>query len=176
MDEHRVIERVLAALERKLERDSRVDGSFVGQALDFFRNFADGCHHHKEEDELFPVLESAGMPSAGGPIGCMLHEHDEGRRLVGRIAEHLDAAAQGDPRADGVVRAAATDYIRLLRFHIEKEDTILFRLADQILGEQVRGLMLAAFERRERETGDAGKHQRYLQLADSLYRQAFDEG
>jgi len=172
MDEHRVIERVLSALERKLECDPRVDSGFVGQALDFLRNFADGCHHHKEEDELFPVLETAGVD---GPIACMLHEHDQGRRLVSRIAEHLEAAGEGVPQAEAVVRAAATDYIRLLRFHIEKEDTILFRLADQILGEQAQGLMLAAFERRERETGDAGRHQRYLQLADSLYRQAFDE-
>ncbi|MCG3130758.1 MAG: hypothetical protein FLDDKLPJ_01530 [Phycisphaerae bacterium] len=173
MDEHRVIERVLDALEEKLRREPRVCRRFVTDAIDFFRNFADGCHHHKEEDELFPVLESAGIPRVGGPIGCMLHEHDEGRRLIRRMEEHLDAASQGEPRADAVVRSAAADYAHMLRFHIQKEDTILFRMADQVLGEEEQRLMLEAFDRAEHHNGDAGKHERYLKLAEKLHQEAF---
>jgi hemerythrin-like domain-containing protein len=55
-NEHRVIEKVLDALERRLH--SPIDMTFYQQSLDFLRNFADGCHHAKEEKELFPILES----------------------------------------------------------------------------------------------------------------------
>lgn len=174
MAEHRVIERVLDALEHKLRRSLRVDGRYMSQAIDFLRNFADGCHHHKEEDELFPILESAGVARESGPIGCMLHEHDMGRRLIRRMTEHLDKAAQGDPEADGVVRTAAADYIQMLRLHITKEDNVLFRMFDDLVGQEEQRLMLEAFERAERHNGDAGKHERYLKLADALHREAFE--
>ena len=84
MDEHRVIERVLDAFERMLSLGV-IDKAFTIKALDFFRQFADGCHHHKEEEQLFPAMESAGTPVEAGPIGCMLHEHELGRELVARM-------------------------------------------------------------------------------------------
>jgi hemerythrin-like domain-containing protein len=40
--------------------------------LEFFRGFADKCHHCKEEDRLFPCMEARGIPREGGPIGVML--------------------------------------------------------------------------------------------------------
>jgi hypothetical protein len=70
MDEHRVIERVLGALEEaasRLERGVEVDASFFLEATDFIRGFADGCHHQKEEGVLFKAMTAAGMPQDQGP-------------------------------------------------------------------------------------------------------------
>ena len=171
-DEHRVIEKVLDATERALWNDT-IDRSFFEKALDFFRNFADGCHHAKEEHELFPVLEASGILREGGPIGCMLKEHEEGRSLVQMIADNLEAAAGGDRTAVGAVRQAALNYIELLRRHIHKEDNVLFVVADQALGPEEQKLMLAAFERAERSNSNFGKHERYVALADELSQWAF---
>lgn len=100
--EHRVIERVLDAAERIIEEPA-IDQAFFRSFVDFVRNFADGCHHHKEEDQLFPMLEQAGMLREGGPIGCMLDEHERGRALVRAIHENIDAAAQGEAGAVRIV-------------------------------------------------------------------------
>ena len=83
--EHRVIEQVLTCLERIAEQcaaEGRLDRTSAEQALEFFRNFADRCHHGKEEVHLFPALEAKGFPRDGGPTGVMLHEHDQGRAHV----------------------------------------------------------------------------------------------
>ena len=56
MEEHRVIEQVLAALEAAARRELQFP--FYEQAVDFIVNFADGCHHAKEEDRLFPMGRS----------------------------------------------------------------------------------------------------------------------
>src|SRR5665647_2426724 len=56
MQEHRVIERVLDALEiaaSHLERERPVRPGFFLEAADFIAGFADGCHHRKEEGVLF---------------------------------------------------------------------------------------------------------------------------
>ncbi|MBI4717445.1 MAG: hemerythrin domain-containing protein [Planctomycetes bacterium] len=169
-DEHRVIETVLDALERHI-RAGRVDKEFLEKSLDFFRNFADGCHHAKEEDELFPVLESAGIPRDNGPIGCMLFEHERGRALLRTVAENLGAAAT-DALAAKTVRWAAGEYIALLRQHIQKEDNVLFVMADQALGPQEQALMSDAFDRTEQANGNAGKHEHYLALAQELVRKS----
>jgi hemerythrin-like domain-containing protein len=167
-NEHRVIERVLDALERRLSMP--VDAEFFHKTIDFLRNFADGCHHAKEESELFPVLESAGIPREDGPIGCMLDEHQRGRMLIRTMADNVEAAERGNPSAAALVRSAATAYIGLLRQHILKEDNVLFVMADHVLGPEEQDLMREAFRRADGAHACASKHQRYVELAEELSR------
>ena len=64
--EHRIIEKVLDALELAAAREA--PPGFYARAIDFLSAFADKCHHGKEEDRLFPCLERCGIPREGGPI------------------------------------------------------------------------------------------------------------
>lgn len=169
--EHRVIERVLDATERMLV-SGRIERDFFTQMIDFARNFADGCHHAKEEHELFPVLEQAGIPRDGGPIGCMLHEHELGRSLIRTIERNLDDAAAGRGPALEALRSAAREYIDLLRQHILKEDQVLFEIANRVLTDTDRHALRQAYHRTEHSPGNEGKHERYLNLADELCRRA----
>ncbi len=166
MSEHRVIERVLNALERMLWTET-VDEEFVRRAVDFFRNFADGCHHAKEEQALFPALERAGIPRNGGPVGVMLDEHEEGRLLLATMMNHVKAAATESQDAEKVKRAAAR-YIEMLREHIQKEDNVLFVMADQVLPPEAQLGVLRKFEHIEEEEGREGRDEQYLKIADEL--------
>ncbi len=135
-DEHRVILRVLDAFEVALQKAHEVNA--VTQVMFdpfvlFFEDFADKCHHCKEEDRLFPRLESVGIPRDGGPIGVMLYEHEEGRKLVRRMKEHLAAADGGDANAAMMVLEQGEMFLELLRGHISKENEILFNMADQLI-------------------------------------------
>lgn len=171
--EHRVIERVLDAVERLATQD-RMDRESFGLAIDFLRNFADGCHHAKEENELFPRMEAAGIPREGGPIGCMLDEHAHGRALIARMDVNMEPAAGGDLQARSALRAAAAEYTDLLRKHIWKEDNVLFDLADRVLPCGDRNAVLAGFERTEQSAANTGKHDHYLRLAEELHRRSLE--
>jgi hemerythrin-like domain-containing protein len=135
MSEHRIIESVLSATEARLAAmtPASFPAGFLEEALDFFRNFADGYHHYKEEDALFPMLMSRGVPKDGGPIGCMLKEHVFGRSCLAGVRENLEAARGGSAEAVEAIRGYATDYINMLRPHIMKEDTVLYRMARFVL-------------------------------------------
>jgi len=174
-DEHRVIETVLDALERVAPSDP-IDADFVRSALDFFRSYADRFHHAKEEDELFPVLEKSGIPRQGGPIGCMLDEHEQGRAHLRTIADNLDAAAGGDAAALGAVRESAAGYVALLRNHIQKENQVLFVLADQVLSADQQAAVSQAFDRAEQRPENVGKEQRYVALAQDLSQRSQQAG
>ena len=169
-DEHRVIERVLTALEVRLEDlgSGPFPRRFLDQALDFFANFADRCHHGKEELRLFPALKLRGIPEEGGPIGVMLSEHEAGRAHLGAIRDSLDAAERGDPEAVAAVRLHGLDYIQLLRAHIQKEDTILFAMARRVLTPEDVERLQKEFECVEEHHVGAGVHARYEALAEEL--------
>ena len=166
--EHQIILMVLGAVEREMreiQAGGPVPETRIGQMIDFIQNFADRCHHAKEEDLLFTFMQERGMPIQGGPIGVMLQEHDEGRRLVRAAAEALPRASAGD---DGARTALATNllaFVRLLRVHIDKEDHVLYPMADQLLTAADQADLSAAFERVEAEEMGEGTHERYHQLA-----------
>jgi hemerythrin-like domain-containing protein len=64
--------RILEAICRKLEAGERVNPDHMEGIIEFFRVFVDHCHHGKEEELLFPVMEAAGVIKQGGPLGVML--------------------------------------------------------------------------------------------------------
>lgn len=165
--EHRLIEKMLEILQKEAEKLKNKQGNpeTVTRALDFFTEFADGCHHQKEEKVLFPLLQERGIPKEGGPIGVMLAEHEEGRKLVVRMKE---AAEKRDwPK----LAEAAASYSELLKGHIWKEDDILYPAGKKVLTGEDAGELAGRFEEVEEETGP-GIHEKYTRLVHELERKS----
>ena len=157
--EHDIIERGLAVLEKaviRIEKGASVSDEFTKWAPDFFAQFADKCHHAKEEDLFFPLLRERGIPEEGGPIGVMLHEHDVGRDCVRRMRE----ASQADEFDGAKFATAAHEFIPLLRQHIHKENNVLFKMAEQVLSDGDDADMDDKFTIVEQERDLAGLHER----------------
>lgn len=169
--EHRVIDRVLACLETITERcsaEGRLDGSAARQAVDFFENFADRCHHGKEERHFLPAVEAKGFPRERGPSGVLLAEHEQGRRHLRAVAASIDRAAVGKPDAVRRFTENARAYVCLLREHIAKEDHGLFPVANQLFSPAEQQQIVDAFAHVEEDEMHAGTHEKYLYLADAL--------
>jgi hemerythrin-like domain-containing protein len=161
--EHTAILRMLDATEevaRRLRSGAAVDSEILDGLLEFFKIFADRCHHGKEEDLLFPMLERKGMPRHGGPVGVMLHEHEIGRALIREMARTATALAAGESSAAGNWSAAADQYVSLLRAHIQKENEILFVMAERMLTPAEQAELCSAFEKVEVEQIGPGTHER----------------
>jgi hemerythrin-like domain-containing protein len=157
--EHDIIERGLNVLEQavaRIDSGQAVPQGFPTWAPGFFAQFADQCHHAKEEDLFFPLLKERGIPEEGGPIGVMLHEHDVGRDCVRRMRE----AGEGDEFDGAKFAAAAKGFIPLLRQHIFKENNILFRMAGNVMSEADDADMDNKFTQVEQERDLAGMHER----------------
>ena len=169
--EHRGIERMLKVLEREAVRLDAGQPANVGtieQGIDFLRNFADHCHHTKEETELFPAMRRAGVPVEGGPIGVMLEDHEHGRAYIRGMAESLEAYKKGDEAAAKSLAENIHGYTELLTAHIWKEDNVLFAMADQVLSDSDQAELIANFDRIESEEMGPGVHERYHQMLDEM--------
>jgi hemerythrin-like domain-containing protein len=136
MDEHRLIEKVLASLEAyagEIRGGRRLERSESAGFGEFFRSFADACHHGKEEDLLFRRMIDFGFPSDSGPIAVMLYEHTVGRGHVGALRE---IGAASGPLTDAEQASFvdhADGYVPMLLSHIQKEDGILYPMALRVL-------------------------------------------
>ena len=170
-EEHRAIKLMLRIAEKvceKLESGEQVDPEHLERIVEFIRVFADKCHHGKEEDLLFTAMEEAGIPKKGGPIGVMLTEHDIGRGYVKGMSEAIAKYKAGDRKASSEIVRNARSYIALLNQHIDKEDNILYPMADMHLSEGKQEELLEEFEKVERERIGAGKHEEFHKLLDHL--------
>jgi hemerythrin-like domain-containing protein len=175
MQEHRLIERVLDALETAaghLDRSRPVPPAFFLEAADFIAGFADGCHHRKEEGVLFGAMIESGVPSGGGMIDMMLEEHEQGRAFVRGLRDAMRRLQAGDTAARAQVVSNVRGYVALLREHIAKEDEMLFPMADEMMSPARHDSVLAGFERVEREETGAGAHEKFHALAEKLEREA----
>lgn len=158
--EHDIIERGLNILEQavaRIESGQPIPDEFPKWAPDFFAEFADKCHHAKEEDVFFPLLKERGIPEEGGPIGVMLQEHVMGRDCVGQMRE----ASEQDEFDGAKFVAAAKQFIPLLRQHIFKENNVLFQMAANVLSEADDTDMNDKFTQVEQERDLTGKHERF---------------
>lgn len=152
---------VVEAAAFRLRDGKPVPNDLMLNAADFFSNFADKCHHGKEEDRLFPKMVEHGIGEEGGPIGVMKAEHVRGRALVRAMREGAARYAGGDATAAPALVRNTLEYVQLLREHIEKENLVLFMLADQVIPDAEQRELARAYDEFEANVMGAGVHERY---------------
>lgn len=132
--EHQGIElmlRILQGVSERIRSGEQIQAEHLNGIMEFFSIVVDKCHHGKEEEFLFPALEAAGVPRDSGPIGVMLSEHEQGRKLVPRLKEAVRSYISREKTATSAIRKIVDEYTALLTQHIEKENSVLFVMAVQ---------------------------------------------
>jgi hemerythrin-like domain-containing protein len=170
-DEHEGIKLMLNIMERisnDLKKGKELNNVHFGKIIDFIKGFADKCHYGKEEDILFPALGNHGIPKEGGPIAVMLNEHQLGRGHIKELSHAFEEYKNGNKKAVDNIISSTMAYVQLLRNHIEKENNILFMMADNVLKEEEQSKIFDAFEKLEVEKIGIGKHEEYHQLLKEL--------
>ena len=166
INEHKLILRMIALLERNAPPTAEGTYSnwqFYLDGVDFIRNFADRFHHAKEEDVLFEALVINGMPRENSPVAAMLMEHDQGRACVKAMEAAAALALAGTAGQAEMVAKNALAYAELLRGHIEKEDEILYPLAERVIPDTMRDVIIEGYTQAEARTA-ADFSARYEQL------------
>ncbi|MHB9031951.1 MAG: hemerythrin domain-containing protein [Anaerolineae bacterium] len=165
-NEHQAILAALQTLEKMRAvflNTHKIDAADMTDFIGFLREFADKCHHGKEELLLFPALVAAGVQAEGGPITALTADHNLSRKLV----VEMGAAAQDQ---DEVRMAnASQEYIRLLRLHIPKEEDTVFSLAERILSQQRLAELFEGFEAHEEHVIGHGRHEELHAVLERLH-------
>jgi len=142
IEEHDVILDRLNAMENWIKTKSENDVSVVRNFISFVKEYVDEYHHNKEEDFYFRWIIEKNPSFEKGPIACMLGEHNQGRDLIKAIEQCLQN--HHFQKIDSLV----LEFSQLLRNHISKENSVLYKAADQLDEESKDGddLMLKEFK------------------------------
>jgi len=143
-NDHVYILRLTDVMLAMVEKQS-VETSHFDLVISLIRNFADGLHHAKEEDLLFPLMGEKGFSPEHGPVAVMLHDHEEGRGYVRGAAEGIANFKKGNSEALQDIYRNMASYAQLLQGHIDKENNILFQMANQVFSNDEHENLLVKF-------------------------------
>lgn len=130
MFEHRIIEQIPKLIKKelvKVEKEGLIDPHFIDVTVGFLRNYADKCHHGKEEEILFRALESKQL-SAGhkATLKRLLDDHVKARATVRSLIEAKEKYVNGDKRTLNAITKALEALAELYPAHITVEDKEFF--------------------------------------------------
>ncbi len=114
-----------------IEAESAIAKAQWNNAETLFYSFRSGIelHFSLEELVLFPAFEQATMPS-GGPTEVMRSEHRQMRHILQELEEALKK------RDIDQFLGEAETLLPLMQQHNLKEESMLYRIASQILANQ----------------------------------------
>jgi hemerythrin-like domain-containing protein len=165
MREHGPVKLMLKILEKaseKMEAGEFMNKADMENAIIFIREFADKCHHGKEEQLLFPAMRENNIPEEIALIDTLTEDHIIGRGYVKNMEE---AITENDSKKF-IENARA--YIALLNPHIDRENQTLFPMADKSLSEEKQKELEMGFEDIEKNVIGEGRHEQLHNIVDKL--------
>lgn len=142
-EDHRLawrLESVITGCADALEAGADVPIGDIARISDVIGGFLDAVHHSREEDTYFPCAAAYGM---GAQIRTFLIEHEFGRRVAARVAEHAARWRAGEDAREPVARFLRA-YAVFLRDHMTKEEKF-FEEAEAALSAEEEAEMLGYF-------------------------------
>ena len=161
-NEHSAISIILSVMKKvatRLKNREEVKKEHLEKIVEFLINFADKCHHGKEEEILFPeVIKDISNLVL---VNELLGEHKAGRDYIHGMAQSLKYYDTGNPDAYHIA-TNMEGYIFLLTEHIKKESKSLFPIVNKQIPENIQIKMEEQFEALERDVIGIDKHEEYL--------------
>lgn len=133
--DHQVVYSKLDSLAQALEQGP--GGEAVVQELARFFEEEVAMHFGVEEKALFPELSRITWLRSG-PVAVMLSEHEVLKKLLSKYQETVKTGAYRRPDGEKEFQALAISLVENLRAHAEKEDQVLFPMAQRFLASQQR--------------------------------------
>ena len=149
MIEHRLIERMLKAIQdilKRIEETRAIDPVLVDTVVDFIRTYADRTHHGKEEEILFVAMKEKPLSEEDRRfMNELIEEHVFGRRTTKALVEANTRYRNGDEMALSEIAEKLKTLIEFYPTHIEKEDKVFFPASRGYFTEKEDQAMLARF-------------------------------
>ena len=168
MREHRLIERMLATVERglaEIEATQRIDPLFVDAAVDFIRTYADRTHHGKEEDILFAELGRRQLSDDDRQaMDELVADHVFARRTTQAIVAANEQYRHDDAEALPAIVSGLRTLCDFYPPHIAREDRAFFPAARAYFSDEEDQVLLARFEDFDR----AMIHEKYALFVERL--------
>ena len=153
-EDHGRIMKLFAAWQKmlgKLEQPKQSRQEAFAECINLVETFIDKCHHGKEDEILFPAMESSKRPEVTSLIEDLRSEHKTGRSMLEAIKLEFKAFPQPNGSAEKLIQLCE-GYIDLFRKHIRRENAKLLPLLEKCMSAGTREQIADHFEQYEQKT------------------------
>jgi len=154
LDEHEVIcqaEGIIESLDKSWESDANKYKAIVEVLITFFREYADGYHHRKEEEVLFPEINNHPDFVLQEIIDEFETHHEDFREYTQEIETAME---EGDFEKS---YKELNTYVQDLLDHIAAENDELFVLAETLMDDDELETIYFKFKDIDMELGEERK-------------------
>ena len=154
LDEHEIIcqaENIIESLENLWETDEVKYKERVATLIEFFRRYADGYHHRKEEEVLFPAIYGHPDFVLQEIIEEFETHHEDFREYTTEIESAIDEGNFEKSYKE------LDNYLQDLLDHIAAENDELFVLAESLMDEDELKTLYFKFKDIDIELGEDRK-------------------
>ena len=154
LEEHQVIsktENIIKTLNRSWEYNSENYTKAIKTLIIFFRDYADGNHHRKEEEVLFPAICDHPDFKLQEIIDELEQHHEDFREYTEEIEKALDVNDYENSYS------LLKNYLQKLLDHIAVENNELFVLAEILLDDEELETIYFKFKDIDMELGEVSK-------------------
>lgn len=149
MIEHRLIDRMLKLMRIELDRIGaygKADPELIESMATFMKEYADICHHGKEEQILFPRLsEKQVSPDMAMMVEDLVQEHRFVRNLTNDLVRANDLYINGRPEGRAGIISSLNSIVEFYPRHVEKEEKHFFIPAMGYFSDAEKDAMLLMF-------------------------------
>ena len=139
-NEHNIVLKILDNLENNL-KDKNINQA--KKSIELLGREFNKHSLNKEEKILFPEIEKF-MPREGGPTGMMIIEHEDLTKSIKSFKQINNSENLNE---------IGNHVITLLREHIDKENNMLFMMAEMHLDNKQKEIILKKFKEIDLEEG-----------------------
>ena len=152
---------------RLLETGAAANHSLLNQAMYYLQNYPDQCHHPKE-DLVFEMIARRD-PEAAATVGDLIMEHKKITDLTIQVAAAVTRLGTGSTE-DLELREALRELTMEYRRHMEKEETVFFPRALEVLNRSDWASIDFELFDRDDPLFDHSQEQRFRELRESISR------
>jgi len=114
----------------------------------FFRNFTEIYHHPKEENFLYPLLRNRTENMSDKFIKEICDNHEDFKSLIAEIENYYVSFNYS------LLRSTFTSYLKLMKEHILRENTIVLSVAENMLTKKELLELAQSFKQLDEKNGE----------------------
>lgn len=168
--EHKDIIELLGIMNKianNIESERVFYTSDVEDIIKFLNFFIDKSHHSKE-DIFYQELSLSEISEDNVSISVMLYEHVLARKYLNDIKSCVENCKVGNSFSHELLAESLINYVKLTKNHINKEENIIFPIAEKVFPIDKQKKLLVKFAEIEKKIEGDGFQDHYHKLLKRL--------
>jgi len=149
INEHKKINELLDIMSKialKIKSKDVFYPNDVEEVVKYLINIIENSHHGKEDDVFYPELISSGIPKETAPLSIINYEHLISVNYLKDISSCVVNCKIGNDFSGELLADSLTNYVIAIKNHIQREEEIVFPIANEVFSIEKQNDILQRFE------------------------------